>query len=73
MSQIEWKVWNGVPVSEQTRNMWAEDILADEIKDYASLHSGNSVVIAFKDAETGEIEFYDCLVLRKAIVRKDDA
>jgi hypothetical protein len=66
---IPWKSWEGVPVTEAQRDGWAEGLLGVA----GGIHrSGDSLVLARRDAESGTVEIFDCLVRRTAIVYPEE-
>lgn len=61
---------DAVHVGKGRRAVMAEEAVAGARRNGLVFHqTGNALVLAFADRETGVVEVYDCRVRRKAVVR----
>jgi hypothetical protein len=64
--KFEWMKCNGVPVSENERDAWAENLLREiglRPRETAFMRSGDAIVVVVSDSD-GYVTVYDAVVRR---------
>lgn len=62
---MEWSSWNGVNISDSTRNNWADELcqaVKSSDNDFKYIISGDNIVFACKVGD--EVQIFDCKLLR---------
>lgn len=72
MKEITWEAPGCVAIDAHTRTQWAQQYANTARKQWDSnttfTNSGDSIVVATKDPDTGIVEIFDCLIRRQVTI-----